>query len=315
MHILITGGAGFGGSGLARALLKRGHEITVLDVVAPTHATNLQPVLSKIKYLWKSAQDVTQADLGGLDAVVHMVAQADVPMGFTSPRWTMEQCVNSALSILEAIKGLGPNNYPEKVIYASSGNVYGRPLYLPIDEQHPLTPHNPYAAAKAAAELYFWAYHRCYEIPSVVMANGAVIGPHMRREIFIYKWLWNILHGDPLMLEGGDQTRDVTYVDDVVDAWVKAIEAPTDKVVGEKFHVSYGEEHAVSEIMEWCIDISDSAPEIIYNPSRPGEEGQREYFTNQKAREVLGYNPKVPPKEGIERTWEWLKDMPRSAAD
>lgn len=185
----------------------------------------------------------------------------------------------------------------------NSGNEFGRPVYLPIDEKHPLTPHNPYSFSKAAAELCFWTYMRCYDLPVVVMSNGAVCGKGMRREIFIYKWLWNIAHNRPCVLEGGDQTRDLTHVDDVLKAWMAVIEAPEENVIGEKFQVSYGEEISVSALLDTCFEVTGKPVNIIHKPHRPGEIGQREFFTNEKARWVLGYNPVINYREAILRTW------------
>ena len=93
-------------------------------------------------------------------------------------------------------------------MFAGSGNEIGRAAYLPIDEDHPLTPHNPYGFSKAAAEMALEAWHLAYDVPSIVMRTGVVIGPNMRREVFIFKWLWNALHGMPIVVEGGKQTRD-----------------------------------------------------------------------------------------------------------
>lgn len=301
-RILITGGAGFGGSGLVKALLERGYEVSVLDMTGPLHADNLLPYLDDIRYIWKAIHDIRPEDIEGHNIVVHLQAQADVPMGFGSPYWTAHQNVMGTVALLEAARHVSL----EKLIYAGSGNEWGRPAYLPIDEKHPLTPHNPYSFSKAAAELACWAWWRSYEVPIVIMSNGIVCGELMRREIFIYKWLWNIAHDRPVVLEGGDQTRDVTHVSDVVDAWMRVIQRPSGIVVGQKFQVSYGEEHTVRELLEMCFEVAGRRVPIIERPHRPGEEGQRECFDNSKARRVLGYSPKVLPKEAIRLTWEWM---------
>lgn len=306
MKVLVTGGAGFGGSGLAKALLDQGHKVTVFDETGPLMADRLDDDVletENLSYCWKAIHDIKPADVDGHDIVVHFQAQSDVPLGFESPTWTTYQNVMGTVALLEACR----SSSPDKVIYAGSGNELGRPRYLPIDEEHPLTPHNPYSFSKAAAELACWAWHRCYGVPIVVVSNGVVIGPGMRKEIFIFKWLWAIAHDRPLVMEGGDQTRDVTYVADVVDAWVRCVRAPVPDVVGEKFQVSYGEEHSLVNIAEMCFEVTGKRVPLTYVPHRPGEAGQREHFTNQKARRVLGYNPQVPPKEAIRLTWEWMK--------
>jgi UDP-glucose 4-epimerase len=300
MKVLITGAAGFAGSGLVKRLLADGHEVTSLDIIAPNH----RDTVDGVNHLWKGVQDIQPEDVTGHEAVVHLQAQADVPMGITSPMWTVDQNVMGISHVLEAVRKA---EGVEKFIYAGSGNEWGRPLYLPIDEKHPLTPHNPYAFSKAAAELAAWAWHRCYDVPITVMSNGACLGEGMRKNIFIYMWLKNILLDRPVVLEGGDQTRDLTYVDDILDAWMLTINAPADKIRGEKFQVSYGEEIAVKEILEMCFEACGKRVEIDHAPYRPGEEGQREFFDNTKARDVLGYKPCVSPYEGIVKTLEWVK--------
>lgn len=306
MNVLITGGAGFAGSGLVKMLLNSGNNVKVVDFIGPLQAESLWEVKEdpNFTHVWKALQDINATDLEGIDTVIHLAAQADVPMGFLSPRWTVEQNVMGTVSLLGAIKDYG---CLDKFILAGSGNEFGRPVYLPIDENHPLTPHNPYAFSKAAEEMAGWAWHRCYNTPLTVMSNGACLGPWMRREIFIFKWLYNILRDKPVVLEGGDQTRDLTYVSDILDAWMLVIMASKSVVNGEKFQVSYGEEHSVREILEWCFEVCGKRTEIIERPHRPGEEGQRELFSNMKARTVLGYNPVVSPKEGIILTKEWIE--------
>ena len=307
-RVLITGAAGFAGSGLAKALLCKGYEVSGLDVVAPAHASLLREELSHpdFHYIWKAVQDIQPSDVAGHSVVAHLAAQPDTPMAFESPRYTVMQNVGGTVDLLEAVRHAG---CVSKVLFAASGNELGRPLYLPMDEEHPLTPHNPYGFSKAAAELAMWAWYRAYGIPTVVLSTGVVIGPNMRREVFVFKWLWNTLHGRPIVVEGGQQTRDITYVDDVIQAWTLAVEAPAEQVVGEKFYVGYGEEHTIEELARICREIAGTEVPIEYTDYRPGEEGQREAFSTGKARKVLGFEPRFSPRQAISLTAEWMSRM------
>ena len=306
--ILITGAAGFAGSSLSKALLAKGHSVSGLDVVAPAHASLLQEELyhPNFRYVWKSVQDIQPSDVEGHSVVAHSAAQPDTPMAFDSPRYTVMQNVGGTVDLLEAVRRTGGVS---KVLFAASGNALGRPLYLPMDEDHPLTPHNPYGFSKAAAELAMWAWHRAYGIPSVVLSTGVVVGPNMRREVFIFKWLRNALHGRPIVVEGGQQTRDLTYIDDVVQGWMLAIEAPDEQVVGQKFHVGFGEEHTIEELALMCRAVTGLDVPVEYADYRPGEEGQREAFSTEKARRVLGYIPKFSPMQSISLTAEWVRSL------
>ena len=307
-RVLITGAAGFAGSGLAKALLAKGYEVSALDVVAPAHASLLREELSHpdFHYIWKAVQDIQPSDVAGHSVVAHLAAQPDTPMAFESPRYTVMQNVGGTVDLLEAVRHAG---CVTKVLFAASGNELGRPLYLPMDEDHPLTPHNPYGFSKAAAELAMWAWHRAYGIPTVVLSTGVVIGPNMRREVFVFKWLWNALHGRPIVVEGGQQTRDITYVDDVIQAWTLTVEAPAEQVVGEKFYVGYGDEHTIEELASMCRAITGSEVPFEYTDYRPGEEGQREAFSTEKARRVLGYSPQFSPGQAISLAAEWIRNL------
>ena len=235
-RVLITGVAGFGGSRLAGALLELGYSVTGLDVTPPSHAALLIRELShpNFRYLWKSIQDIQPKDVEGHSVVAHLAAQPDTPLAFDSPRYTVMQNIEGTVALLEAVRQA---DCVLKLMYAGSGNEIGRALYLPIDEDHPLTPHNPYGFSKAAAEMALGAWRLAYGVPSVVMSTGVVIGPNMRREVFIFKWLWNALHGKPIVVEGGKQTRDLAFIGDVSRAWTLVIQAPVENVVGQKFFV------------------------------------------------------------------------------
>ena len=306
--VLITGAAGFGGSSLARALLCLGYRVTGLDVVPPAHANLLREEMGNpdFQYIWKSIQDIQPGDVEGHSVVAHLAAQPDAPLAFESPRYTVMQNVEGTVALLEAVRQAGS---VAKLLFAGSGNEIGRALYLPIDEDHPLTPHNPYGFSKAAAEMAMWAWHRAYGIPTIILSSGVVIGPNMRREVFIFNWLWNALHGKPIMVEGGKQTRDVAYIGDVVRAWTSAIQAPAVEVVGQKFFVGSGQECSVNALASICRDSIGGNVPIEYVGYRPGEEGHREAFSVEKAKEVLGFTPEVSTTEAIELTAEWARSL------
>lgn len=308
MRVLITGAAGFGGSNLSRALLDLGYRVTGFDITPPSHTCHLGRELSdpNFQYVWKSIQDIQPKDIEGHSVVVHLAAQPDVPLAFESPRYTVMQNIEGTVALLEAVRQA---DCVSKLMFAGSGNEIGRALYLPIDEEHPLTPHNPYGFSKAAAEMALNAWHLSYGISSIVMSTGVVIGPNMRREVFIFKWLWNALRGYPIVVEGGKQTRDVAFIDDVVRAWTVAIQAPTEKVAGQKFFVGSGQEHSIDDLAKICRDIIGANVPIEYTDYRPGEEGQREAFSLDKAKRVLDYTPEVSPREGIRLTAGWVRTL------
>ncbi len=306
MRVLITGISGFGGSGIAKKLLEKGFLVRGIDVTAPHHAVLLREVIDQIDYKWKSNFDVKREDIADCDVVLHLAAQADVPMSFTSPAWTIYNNVMGTVSVLEACKKA---RRLQKFILASSANAVQTPKYLPIDTEHPLSPSNPYGASKAAQELMAWAWYRSFNVPICIYRNGVSYGENMRREVFIFKWLWNIISDKPCILEGGNQTRDPTYISDTLDAWMLGIEAERDKVVGQVFQISYGKEYRVSEILSQCFRACNKTVPIIEKPYRPGEKHMRECFDISKATKVLGYRPKVPLEAGLKLTAKWVKTL------
>ncbi|MCE2404230.1 MAG: NAD-dependent epimerase/dehydratase family protein [Dehalococcoidia bacterium] len=300
--------AGFAGSSLSKALLALGYSVTGLDVVAPGHAGLLRRELSNpgFHYVWKSIQDIRPDDVEGHSVVVHLAAQPDAPLAFESPRYTVMQNIEGTVALLEAVRQA---ECVSKLMFAGSGNEIGRALYLPMDEDHPLIPHNPYGFSKAAAEMALGAWRLAYGVPSIVMRSGVVVGPNMRREVFIFKWLWNALHGRPIVVEGGTQTRDLAFIDDVVRAWTLAVQAPVEDVVGQKFFVGSGQECPVDDLAQLCRATIGTNVPIEYVGYRPGEEGHREAFSVEKAKRVLGYVPEISPRQAVALTAEWVRTL------
>jgi UDP-glucuronate 4-epimerase len=313
MRVLVNGIAGFAGSAVARRLCDEGYTVRGIDQVAPSHAISLSPVLDKIDYRWKNLMDMTRDDVEGCDVVLHLAGQADVPEGFTSPKYTVSENVMGTVAALEAcrhVKSL------ERFILASSASAVQKPEKLPVGPNHYPSPTNPYGASKGAQELMCWAWHRSYGVPIAIFRNGTIYGPGMRREIFIFKWLWNILRGKPCILEGGDQTRDPTYLSDAVDAWVLGVEAKSSVLVGRVFQVSYGKEYSLKEILKHCMKACGQRVEVIHKLYRPGEEGTREKFDISASKSILRYRPKVTLDEGLSKTIGWMKSlMPDGSAD
>jgi UDP-glucose 4-epimerase len=306
MRVLVNGIAGFGGSAVARSLIEKGYSVRGIDMTAPSHATLLKDIIGKVDYRWKNLMDISRDDVRGCDAVLHFSAQADVPEGFSSPRYTVMNNVMGTVAALEASKGV---RGLQKFILASSANAVQRPKYLPIDAEHPPNPVNPYGASKGAQELMALAWHRSYGVPVVIYRNGVIYGPNMRREIFIFKWLWNMLHSKPCVLEGGEQTRDPTYGTDAVRAWILGLEAEREAVVGETFQVSSGKEYTVGKILEECMKACGRTVKVVRKGYRPGEEGMREQFDISKARSILGYKPEVSLREGLRLTVDWMNKL------
>ena len=305
---LVTGAAGFGGSNLTKSLLCEGYSVTGLDIVPPGSARLLEKELDhpRFTYIWKSVQDIQPRDIEGHAVVAHLAAQPDTPLAFDSPRYTVMQNIHGTVEVLEAVRHAG---CVSKLLFAGSGNAIGRPHYLPLDELHPLTPHNPYGFSKAAGEMAVWTWRRAYGLPSIVISTGVVIGPDMRREVFIFKWLWSALSGRSIVVEGGSQTRDVAYIDDVVDAWMLVIRASDEQVVGHKFFVGSGQEHSVENLAKVCREVAGIQIPIEYVDYRHGEEGQREAYSIDKAAEILGYSPRHSPVEAISLTAGWVRTL------
>ena len=305
MHVLITGGAGFIGSHLAKALLQRDYQVTVLDIIPRENALRLKPIINKINYRWQSVFDIH--DLAGYDFVCHLAAMADVPYAMNSPFDTVYQNVMGTLVMLEALRR---SSYTKRFILTSSEAAYGsaKAEELPVKETQVFRPKNPYDVSKASSDLMTQAYYRGFGCPTVVARSSANFGPYMRLKQALSIFLTQALKGEPITVEGGDQTRDWVYVDNFVDGIIKILECPQD-ISGEAFNLGTGRELTILEVAKKCNEIVGGKSEIKVLPYRGGEKGVRVCFDINKAKVLLEYEPKVSFEEGLFRTVEWMKTV------
>ena len=296
-RVLITGAAGFLGAWLARRMLKDGWEVVGLDLVPRVDAWRLEGV--KLEYRWGSCQDVHVLDA---PYVVHCASQADVPLSLSAPAFTVTQNVLGTLALLEAAKR---HDGFERFLLQSSEEVYGYCPRLPIREEEPLNATNVYGASKIAQEALVRAYHHSFRLPMTVIRSSTIFGQGMRRTQVIPIFLEQALRGEPVTIHGrGEQTRDFNPICNHVHGLIAALTSP--KALGQTLNIGSGVERSVRNIAEECIRVTSSLSSLKFLPQRPGEEGLRVVLDIRKARELLGYAPKVSFQEDLEPMAAWL---------
>jgi UDP-glucose 4-epimerase len=314
MRLLVTGGAGFVGGHLAEAFVEAGHDVTALDNFDAFYAEALKR--HNVERAREAAEGggsyrLVEADLRDADLVSDLVAGADVIFhegGLAGVRRSVERPrdydavnVDGTLNVLDAARRHGV----ERVVMASSSSVYGKPRSLPYDEAHPTTPVSPYGASKLAAERYGCAYHESYGLPFVALRYFTVYGPRMRPNMAISNFVSRCLNGEPPVVYGdGTQTRDFTYVDDVV----AANRALLDTDAADGLAVNVGSTDTI-EIRELAREVRDQlAPDLgIEFVERPPGDADATHADVSRASELLGYEPTYAIREGVERFVEWYR--------
>ncbi|MDA4126814.1 MAG: NAD-dependent epimerase/dehydratase family protein [Thaumarchaeota archaeon] len=305
--VLVTGGAGFIGSALVEFLLSKGCEVTAYDSFDdfyPGKEENLGPYLNDKDFRLVRGNildfDSLNDAMGGVSVVFHEAAQAGVRYGIDHPRDAHETNVTGTLNVLEAAR----KNEVEKVVYASSSSVYGNPVSLPMVEDHPPSPTNPYGATKLAAEKYCIAYQRTYGLKTVCLRYFSVYGPRGRPDQVITAFTNIIARGGrPRIFGDGKQSRDFTYISDVVSATYLGAAVDVD---GEIINVGYGKDLSIEFVARKVAEGlgKDVQPDFV-----KGYEGDfpQTLCSNSKALHQLGWRPKVPFEEGLSKYLEWYR--------
>lgn len=305
---LVTGGAGFIGSNLVSGLLEAGHDVTVVDNLSTGARANLAGFEAEIRFI---AGDIRDRDLmgrllQGVEYVFHQAALASVPRSVADPWASNDHNVNGTLSVLLAARDAGVR----RVIYAASSSAYGDTAVLPKVESMPATPLSPYAIAKYVGELYSQVFHRLYGLETVALRYFNVFGPRQNPEsqyaAVIPRFITALLSGEPPVIYGdGEQTRDFTYVDNVVAANLAAATAPAGAVAGRVFNIGCGDRISLNDLVRALQGIIRTDVEPSYADRRPGDVRDSQADIGEAGR-AFGYKPAVGLYEGLEKTVAWF---------
>ena len=304
---LVTGGAGFIGSHLCRALVACGDHCIILDSLDSGNLANIQDIIltGKVEFVQDSIQNdaLVLSLCRGVDGIFHLAALVSVQRSIDDPRLNHQINVDGAFNILEAARiGRIP-----KVVFASSAALYGNSYAPPHKESFPVDPLSPYAIGKYSSEVYSSVYTRLYGVNTVCLRFFNVYGPNQDPSSpysgVISKFLDSVVHGDPCTIFGdGEQTRDFVYVLDVVQALTLSM----DKNVHGVFNVGTGETTSINELAEGIIRISGKAVKIFHREAREGEV-RHSCADISKVRTELGFNPEYALADGLRETFRWWK--------
>jgi UDP-glucose 4-epimerase len=311
VKILITGGAGFIGSHLAEKLAQLEHEAVILDNLDPYYPVgikkkNIEIVLKNKNCSFVNGDILDDEQLdnivkNGINFIFHEAAQPGVRASVEDPLKPNEVNVKGTLNVLEAAR----KGEVERVINASSSSVYGKVKYLPFDEKHPTQPLSPYGVSKMVAEHYCRLYNDLYGLPTVSLRYFTVYGPRMRPDLAIPIFTRALLGGkQPTIFGDGEQTRDLTYIEDIVAANVNLL--GTNKADGEVLNIGGGKRVTVNQLFENLKRLTGRNIEPIYGEEIKGD-AKHTLSNIEKARQLIDYEPTTSIEDGLENFVEWYQ--------
>lgn len=305
---VVTGGAGFIGSNIVEELVKRGEKVRVIDNFSNGKMENIQPFLSNIELFRGDIRDIdtVRQVLKGADYVLHQAALGSIPRSIANPIETNSCNADGTLNMLVASKEMGIKRF----VYASSSSVYGNSEELPKKENMITKPCSPYGVSKLIGEMYCRVFFDVYELKTVILRYFNVFGKHQdptsQYAAVIPKFITEIQRGVPPVIFGdGEQTRDFTYVSNVVEANLMACSQDIE-MYGEPFNIAFGEKHSVIELFNRVASILSKEISPRFQEGRKGEI-KHSYADTSKARSIFGYKPLIDFKSGIELAIEWYK--------
>ena len=307
---LITGVAGFIGSTLARAVLAQGGEVVGFDNFSTGKRENLAGLLDRIQFHQADLLDLDALHQAcrGVDYVFHEAAIPSVPRSVKDPLGNNRANVDGTLNLLVAAR----DAKVKRVIYAASSSAYGDTPTLPKREDMPPNPISPYATAKLASEYYMTSFYRCYGLETVCLRYFNVFGPRQDPASpysgVLAKFITQMLEGEsPTIFGDGKQSRDFTYVDNVVEANLLASKAERSQVAGRVFNVATARRTDLYQTFQILKKLTGYSGEVKYGPERAGDV-KHSLADISRAEQCFGYKPKVEFEEGLARTIAWYRD-------
>jgi len=307
-RIVVTGGAGFVGSNVVRKLIAEKALVVILDDFYTGDNNNLPAGESSLEIVEGSVTDfdLVRNVLKGARLVFHLAAR-NIIVSTRNPREDYEVNIGGTLNVLLAARELNI----ARVVYSSSTSVYGNPRYLPINEDDATNMLSPYAVSKFAGENYCKAFYESYGVSSSVVRYSNVYGTAQRPDNpycgVVSKFFESAMAGQSPRIHGdGEQTRDFTYIDDVVEATLLAGLSP--KADGQVYNVGTGREVTVNQLARMIIEITGATLEPAYTDRRDIDNIRRRVVNIEKIRRELRWIPTFTVEHGLRRTYQWLKE-------
>jgi len=305
---LVTGGAGFIGSNICKRLISQGCFVKVIDNLITGKKSNLAEVIDKIEFVQADMGDseVAQSAMKDIDVVLHQGALPSVPRSVDDPAATHKHCVDATFTLLLAARDAGIKRF----VYAASSSAYGDTPTLPKVETMPPSPLSPYAVGKLVGEYYCSVFSEVFGLESVSLRYFNVFGPQQdptsQYAAAIPAFVTAILKDEPPTIFGdGEQSRDFTYIDNVVDANLLAARAKSTK--GEVINIACGQAVTVNDIIDMINNLLDKNVKPRYTAPRPGDV-KHSLADITAAQNLIGYKPVIHFEDGLRKAIDWYRD-------
>ena len=305
---LVTGGAGFIGSNICRQLVRQGCSVRVIDNLITGKKSNLADIIDKIDFIEADMgnEKAARAAMKDIDIVLHQGAVPSVPRSVDDPATTHQHCVNATFTLLLAAR----DSKIKRFVYAASSSAYGDSPTMPKIETMQTNPKSPYAAAKLFGEYYCSVFSQVYGLETIALRYFNVFGPYQdptsQYAAAIPAFVTSILRGQsPTVYGDGEQSRDFTYIDNVVQANLLAARAP--KTSGQVVNIACGQKISVNAIITLINELTGRSVKPNYVPTRAGDV-KHSLADIQKANTVIGYEPIVHFRQGLEKAITWYRD-------